>query len=89
MHPDKALARTTARHRLAFPPGDTDDEARLKTLFQALNEAYHALRRWIEEQLQSLGMPVPNLLALGAFLDVIYYLMSWMQQWKIVRLEQV
>jgi hypothetical protein len=50
VHPDKALARTTARHRLAFPSGDTHaDEARLKTLFQALNEAYHALRRWIEE----------------------------------------
>ena len=47
VHPDKALARTTARHRLAFPSGDTDaHEARL---FQALNEAYHALKRWIQE----------------------------------------
>ena len=51
VHPDKVLARTTARHRMAFPSGDTDaDEARLKTLFQALNEAHHALKRWLEEE---------------------------------------
>ena len=49
VHPDKALSRTTARQRLAFPSGDPDaDQARLKDRFQELNEAYHALKRWLE-----------------------------------------
>jgi hypothetical protein len=50
VHPDKVLARTTARHRLMFSSGDTGaDEARLKALFQELNEANDALKRWLEE----------------------------------------
>ena len=47
VHPDKALARTKAKHRLVFPSGDADADE-FTAVFQVLNEAYHALKRWLE-----------------------------------------
>jgi len=49
VHPDRALARTKAKHRLVFPSGPcTTDFQKLNEAFQKLNEAYHALKRWLE-----------------------------------------
>ena len=48
-HPDKARARTTTRHRLTFPSGNTGaDEQHLNFLFQKARDAYEGLKKWLE-----------------------------------------